>query len=267
MILAVDVGNTNITLGGFNADTLRFTARLATDRSKTRDQYAVDLLQILRLYAIEPRAVDDGIISSVVPELSENIADALEHLTGRSPLRIGPGVKSGLNIRIDDPAELGADLVCTAVGAIKKYPLPCLVLDLGTATKISVIDETGAYLGCTISPGVKLSLNALSSGASQLPGLQLDSPRSVIGTNSIASMQSGVVLGTASMLDGLCDRIDRELKTPAKTIVATGGLAERIVRHCEHTVIYDADLVLDGLLAIYKKNRKKRTAPEQSAAD
>lgn len=258
MILTVDVGNTNITIGGFHEEKLCFTGRLATDRNKTRDQYAIDLNQLLFLYQVDTAKIEDGIISSVVPELSEIISGAMKQLTGRTPMMIGPGVKSGLNIKIDDPAELGADLVCTAVGAIKKYPLPCLVLDLGTATKISVLDENGAYLGCTISPGVKLSLNALMNGASQLPGLQLSPPKSTIGTNSITSMQSGVVLGTACMLDGLCTRIDKDLKIPAKSIVATGGLAERIVCHCTHDIIYDENLVLDGLMVIYKKNRRKK---------
>lgn len=256
MILAIDVGNTNITMGVYNNDSLEFTSRIATDRNRTTDQYAVEFIQIISLYGADIKTINDAIISSVVPELTPVLSDAVKKIAKKKPLIIGPGVKSGLNIKIENPAQLGADLVCTAVGAIEKYPLPCLVLDLGTATKISVIDGDGTYLGCTISPGVGISLRALSSGTSQLPTLSLKSPRSVIGTNSVKSMQAGIVLGTAAMLDGLCDRICEELKTDNITIVSTGGLSQEITKHCKHNTIYDENLVLDGLTAIYNKNRK-----------
>ena len=157
MILTIDVGNSNITFGGYEKRKLSFTARMATDRARTSDQYAAELIQILSLYKLPVALVQDGIISSVVPELTGIIAAAVEKICGRRPLVIGPGIKSGLNIKIDNPAQLGADLVCSAVGAISKYPLPCLVLDLGTATKISVIDKNASYLGCTISPGVNIT--------------------------------------------------------------------------------------------------------------
>lgn len=256
MILTIDIGNTNITLGGYEDGALSFTARIATDRNRTSDQYAVEIIQLLALYSVERESVKDAIISSVVPELTPAISNATEKITKIKPLIIGPGVKSGLNIKIDNPAQLGADLVCTAVGAVNKYPLPCLVLDLGTATKISVIDSEGSFRGCTISPGVGISLNALSSGTSQLPTLSLESPKSVIGTNSVKSMQAGIVLGTAAMLDGLCSRICEELKTNDVSVVATGGLSKEIVRHCNRKIINDENLVLDGLYAIYNKNRK-----------
>lgn len=255
MILTIDVGNTNITFGGYESRQLRFTARMSTDRARTSDQYAAELIQILSLYRISASLIQDGIISSVVPELTGVIGSAVEKISGKRPLIIGPGIKSGLNIKIDNPAQLGADLVCTAVGAISKYPLPCLVLDLGTATKISVIDKNASYLGCTISPGVNISLNALSHGASQLPALSLEAPKSVIGTNTISSMLAGTVLGTAAMLDGLCARIEEEMAEPVKTFVATGGLSADIVRHCKHDMQVDQNLILDGLLVIYQKNR------------
>ncbi len=256
MILTVDAGNTNISFGGYVNEKLSFTARMATDHTRTADQYAAEIVQILSLYRFCVDDITDGIISSVVPECTYAIAGAIEKISGKKPLIIGPGLKSGLNIKIDNPAQLGADLVCTAVAAIKKYPLPCLVLDLGTATKISVIDQNAAYLGCTITPGVNISLQALSNGASQLPGLSLEAPRYVIGTNTTSSMLSGTVFGAAAMLDGLCDRIEEELLAPVQTIVATGGLCKEIVRHCKRKMLIDPTLIHDGLLQIYDKNRK-----------
>lgn len=258
MILMIDIGNTNITFGCHDGRRSTFTARIATDRSKTADQYGAEILQILALYRSNVNDITDAAISSVVPELTQVAEKAVRKITKKLPLVIGPGVKCGLNIKIDDPAQLGADLVCSAVGAALKYPLPCLVLDLGTATKISTIDEDGSFLGCTISPGVVISMNALSSGTSLLPSLYFDDPRTAIGTNTVKSMQAGIVLGTAAMLDGMCDKIENELQKKAATVVATGGIAERIVPYCGRKVILDRDLIFDGMMAIYQKNRPVR---------
>ncbi|MBR1811685.1 MAG: type III pantothenate kinase [Clostridia bacterium] len=258
MILTIDIGNSNITFGCHTGTRLTFTARIATDRGRTADQYGAEIIQILSLYHVNINEVTDAAISSVVPELTESLAYAAEKITKKRPLVVGPGVKSGLNIKIENPAQLGADLVCTAVGAVGRYPLPCLILDLGTATKISVLDTDGAFLGCTISPGVMLSLNALSSGASLLPSLYLDTPKTAIGTNTAKSMQAGIVLGTACMLDGLCARIETEMGKPAASIVATGGLAPRIVKFCDREITIAPDLILDGLMTIYHKNRTKK---------
>lgn len=258
MILAVDIGNTNITVGLYKNDALMLVSRAATDRSRMPDQYAVEFSGIFELYGIKPSNFSGAIISSVVPELTGNIKTAIELVTGKSPLVLGPGVKTGLNILIDNPAQLGADLVAGAVGAVEKYDMPCLVLDLGTATKISVLDSSGKYRGCTIAPGVRISLNALSSGTSQLPSISLEAPHSAIGTNTIASMQSGMVLGTAAMLEGMCERLEEALGEKVKTIVATGGIAGDIVKYCRMDVICDRDLVLDGLKVIYDKNKKSK---------
>lgn len=255
MILAVDIGNTNITIGAYNNDDIAFVSRIATDRRRTADQYAAELSAIFRLYGAESKSFDGGIISSVVPELTGAIRNAIEIITGRTPLILGPGVKTGLNIKIDNPAQLGADLVAGAVGAIHKYELPCLVLDLGTATKISVIDSNAVYRGCTISAGVGISLNALSSGTSQLPAISLEAPSGAIGTNTIASMQAGTVLGTAAMLDGLCERLEDALGEKVKTIVATGGISTSITKYCKTSIINDTNLLFDGLRVIYNKNK------------
>ena len=258
MILVIDIGNTNISFGCHDGARNSFTARMATDRNKTEDQYGAQMLEILSLYRANVNDITDAAISSVVPELTEIIALAAEMITKKKPLVVGPGVKCGLNIKIDNPAQLGSDLVCTAVGAAEKYELPCLVLDLGTATKISVLDEDGAFLGCTISPGVMLSLNALSSGASLLPSLYLDKPTTSIGTNTVKSMQAGVVLGTAAMLDGMCGKIEKELGKPVRTVAATGGIAGRIVPFCERAIVHDPDLIFDGIMSIYNKNKVVR---------
>ncbi len=255
MLLAVDIGNTNITIGLYKDDKLIFVSRLATERKKMPDQYAVELSTIFNLHSVNTTDFEGAIISSVVPELTNTVKTAVEFITGQTPLIIGPGVKTGLNIKIDNPAQLGADLVAGAVGAISKYSLPCLVLDIGTATKISVIDSNGSYRGCTISAGVKISLDALSSGTSQLPAISLDAPASAIGTNTITSMQAGTVLGCAAMIEGLCKRIEASLGEKVKTVVATGGIAADIIRYCDMDITYDADLILDGLKFIYNKNK------------
>lgn len=254
--MSIDIGNTNITIGYFDGDNLVFEARLSSDITRTVDQYALEIKGISELKNVTINDISGAIISSVVPSLTITIRNAVFQLTGIEPMILGPGVKSGLHIKIDNPAQLGADLVAGAVGAIIKYPLPCLVIDLGTATKISVLDEKGAYLGCTISPGVGISLNALSGSTALLPDINLtpsDCP--AFGTNTVASMQSGVVLGTASLIDGLCDRIEDTLGFNISSIVATGGYAENVIKHCKRNIVIDNQLLLNGLKYIYKKNK------------
>ena len=259
MILTVDVGNTNITLGAYKDNKLLFVSRLATDRSRTKDQYAVEMLSILNLHEVTPLDFEGAIISCVVPELSVTIQRAVKIVSKHSPLIVGPGLKTGLNIKTEDPAILGADLVADAVGAINMYKTPCLVWDLGTATKISVIDETGAFLGCTIGAGVSISIEALATKTSQLPQISIDAPSSAIGKNSVNSMRSGVVFGTVAMLDGLSDRIMKELGLEKMTIVATGGLSKGIVCHSTKEITYNQNLVLDGLKIIYDMNSAKKS--------
>lgn len=266
MLLTIDIGNTNITAGAFVASdssdagrrgALHFSARLATDKYRTKDQYAIELMDIFRLYGVSPKSITGSVISSVVPELTTPIANAVLQITTRAPLILGPGTKTGLNILIDNPAQVGADLVAGAVAAIDLYPLPCLVIDLGTATKISVIDKNGAFRGCSISAGIAISLDALSSRTSQLPTISLDTPEHAIGTNTIDSMRAGTVFGTAAMLDGMCSLIEEELGEKVETIVATGGLSADIIKSCKRNMIYNGELTLHGLRSIYNRNRKK----------
>ena len=256
MLLTIDIGNTNITLGAFDSDNLVFVSRLATDKSRTDDQYALELKSILELYNANASDFNGCAISSVVPELTSTVANAVNKITGAVPLILGPGVKTGINILADDPSQAGADLVAASVAASNLYPLPCFVIDLGTATKINVIDENGSFCGCIIAPGVGISLEALSSRTSQLPSISLTTPKKAIGTNTIDCMQSGVVFGTAAMLDGLCDRMENELNRKVQSFVATGGLSREIIKSCNHKIIHDAELILKGLKIIYEKNRK-----------
>lgn len=254
MLLAVDIGNTNITLGAYDNDVLRFTARLATAHGTTSDQYAVEIKNILELHGLQAARIEDCIISSVVPSVGGAVCNAVSLLCNIVPLELGPGVKTGLNIKIDNPAQLGADLVAGAVGAISEYTLPCVVIDMGTASTISVIDRNGAYLGGVISAGVRLTLKALCENTSLLPSIDISAPKSVIGSNTVDCMKSGLIFGTAAMIDGLLDKIIEELGE-VPTVVATGGLSQDIIIHCNNEIIYNANLLLDGLREIYEKNR------------
>lgn len=254
MLLCIDIGNTNITLGGYEKDKLLFTACLASDARRTADQYAVELYDILRLNGCSAVLIEDAILSSVVPTLTDAVSRAMQKLFGFTPMVLGPGVKSGLNIKIDNPAQLGADLVAGAVGAMAKFPLPCIIIDLGTATTVSVINSKGEFLGGAIAAGIRLSLKALSENTAQLPVVGISAPKSVIGSNTVDCMKSGLILGAAAMLDGLIDRMEAELRAKA-SVVATGGLAHEVIPYCSRQILVDDNLLLDGLKRIYEKNR------------
>ncbi len=254
MLLTLDLGNTNLTAGVFDGEDLVCECRLATDRARTEEQYAVELLLVLQLHHISPDAIDGAILSSVVPGLDAVLCAAVQRATGVQPLTVGPGIKTGINIRIDNPAQLGADLLVGAVAAVHKYGAPCIVWDLGTATTVSAIDENGAFRGGAIMPGVATSLDSLISHASLLPRVHLEAPKHAIGTNTGDSLRSGSVLGTAAMMEGMIDRIEQELGTPA-TVIVTGGLGREIAAACRRKTVYDNHLLLDGLRLIYQKNR------------
>ena len=252
MILTIDIGNTNMNLGLFDGDTLFMRARLVTERQKTEKQFAVEFTQLFSMHQIPPQQIDGCIISSVVPEITVAVSTAIQWLTKKKPMVLQPGLKTGLNILIDNPAQLGADLAAGAVGASANYPLPAFVIDLGTATKIYAIDKNRGFRGCMIAPGIAISLKALTDTSSLLPTISLEPPKKACGTNSVESMQSGVILGTAAMIDGLLDRFTEELGEP-QSILATGGLSSFIVPICRHEVHYDGNLILKGLKAIYEK--------------
>lgn len=253
MLLAADIGNTNITLGIYRENRLVFVSRLNTVRQKTDDEYAINLKDLFSLNNVCGE-FSGAIIGSVVPELTNVFKDAVYKATGKKSSVIAPGLKTGLNISIDNPKELGADLVASAVGAIAKYPLPCLIIDLGTATKLSVIGEGGEFLGCAIAPGIGISLEALSKGTSQLPAVSLEAPARAVGTNTADSIKSGTVLGSAAMLDGLSGILEEELGKPFKTLVATGGFSKEVIPLCKKEIILNTTLILEGLYEIYHKN-------------
>ena len=257
MVFTVDAGNTNIVLGAFDdAGKLLFTSRLATEAAKTDDQYAVTFYDLIKLNGMDRSSFDGAIISTVVPVLITTLRNAIKKLLNVTPLVVGPGIKTGLDIRLDNPAILGADLVCGAVGALLKYCAPLIIFDFGTATTISGIDRSGAFLGGSIIPGINVSLKALSSSAALLQDINTDTGSiTVIGTNTIESMRSGMLLGSASMMDGMLMRY-REVLGQDATVVATGGLASLVVPYCKtEGIILDDGLLLDGLYAIYKKNQ------------
>lgn len=255
MLLALDMGNTNITIGVFNGKQMIFESRVATDRTKMEDQYAVELMDIFRLYHVDCHQFEGAIISSVVPPLDTAIRRAVKKVTGVTPLIVGPGTKTGVDIRIDNPAQLGPDLLVGAVAAVSRYGYPCIIWDLGTATTVSVVDKDGKFLGGAIMPGIGTSLESLIDKASLLPRISIEAPAHVIGPNTTECMQSGAVYGTAAMMEGMCDRIEQELGGPA-AVIATGGLGREIAPHCRRSVVYDDDLLLEGLRLIYEKNKK-----------
>jgi type III pantothenate kinase len=255
VLLALDMGNTNIKIGVFKDDKILMESRLATDYSKMEDQYAVELLDILHLYDLDNKGFEGSIISSVVPPLTNTISRAVQKVTGVTPMIVGPGIKTGIDIRIDNPAQLGSDLLVGAVAAVAQYGAPCIIWDLGTASTVSVVDSNGYFKGGAIMAGVGVSIESLVSRASQLPRISLEAPRFVVGSNTVESMQSGAVYGTASMIDGMCDRIEAELNCKA-TVVITGGMGREIAPCCRRKVIYDDNLLLTGLHIIYEKNKK-----------
>lgn len=254
MILTVDIGNSNIVAGGMDPQKTYFVERLSANLYMTSLEYAVSFKHILEMNRIDACAISGCIICSVVPPLTNTIREALERVTHHLPLVVGPGIKTGLNIKMDNPAQLGSDLVVDAVAAIHEYGAPLLIFDMGTATTMSAVDKSGSYVGGAIIPGLKVSLDSLSSRASQLPRIGLDSPKRIIGTNTIECMKSGAIFGNACMIDGMIDRAQEELKGPVK-VISTGGLARFITPCCRHAIIYDDILLLKGLLLIYLKNR------------
>lgn len=256
MILAIDAGNTNIVLGCMVGDALRFTARVRTDRAKTEDEYALAFRNLFDLHQVDRRAVEGAILSCVVSELTDVLCHAVETVIKKTPLVVGAGLKTGLNIKIDNPGQLGADLVADAVAALAKYPKPLIIFDLGTANTMSVIDGKGQFLGGAIMAGPRLSTDILSTRTSQLPRIELDAPPKVIGSNTVHCMQSGAIFGHAAMIDGLIDRVEEELGEKVAAVVATGGLSGRVVPFCRREITVESDLILHGLRIIYDKNKK-----------
>lgn len=255
MILAVDIGNSNIVIGAIEQNEIVFQARLRTDSTKTSDEYCIDLKMILDIYEVSSKSIEGSIVASVVPQVLNSMKTALRKLIGKTSLVVGPGLKTGLNIQVENPSQTGADIVVGCVAALQEHKPPLIVIDMGTATTMAVIDKTGAFIGGCISPGIKISMDALTERTALLPGLQLDQPRKAIGRNTIDCMRSGIMLGNACMIDGMIQRMEQELGSTAE-VVATGGIAKFVLPMCSKPIIYDNDLLLKGLAVLYRENTR-----------
>jgi type III pantothenate kinase len=255
MILAIDTGNTHTVLGCIDSDgTIAAIMRLQTNMRRTEYEYSADIYRILKLEDIEPKSIRGAIISSVVPSLTEVLRRSVKLLTGIDALVVGAGLKTGLDIGLDDPGTIAADLVDTAVAAKEYYPLPAFIIDMGTATTITVVNRDGRYIGGAIYPGVGISLEALVSETSLLPNIEIAPPKKSIATNTVEAMKSGIFYSSVGAVDGILDQFEQEMG-PAATIVSTGGLAGKITPYCRHKIIHDDNLLLKGLYLLYCKNR------------
>ena len=256
MILTIDVGNTNVVLGCVEDGVVVSRSRLATNTSDLPNDYAMKMRQSFAFDSIDYHEFEGAILSSVVPQVNRAIRSAVRKLTGLECIIVGAGIKTGVNVKIDDPGTLAGDLITGTVGALSMYKPPIIIVDMGTATTIVAVDKDGAYIGGAIVPGVNLSFEALSQGTSLLPNISIEAPRKCIATNTVDSMKSGAVFGTAAMIDGMIRRIKKEIGENA-IVVATGGIASAILPYCEENISYDPDLMLKGLALIYKKNQTR----------
>lgn len=254
MILAIDIGNTNIVIGCIKDNQILFVERLHTDGKKSELEYAISIKNVLELYKVERKELEGGIISSVVPPVTGTIRNAASKIIGKELLVVGPGVKTGLDIRIDNPAQLGPGLVVGAVAGIEEYGSPLVIIDMGTATAFTVVNEKSQVIGGMILPGVGVALDSLTSRTSQLPKISLEPPKKFIGSNTVDCMKSGVLYGNACCIDGMIGRIREELLASPE-VVATGGLAKRIIPYCREQIHMDDALLLKGLNLIYERNQ------------
>jgi type III pantothenate kinase len=253
MILTIDIGNTNIVIGCFQDEQLLFQERFGTDQRATSLEYATTFKETFELHQLPPSCIRGAIISSVVPSITDTVKLAVEKYTGAEVLVVGPGIRTGLKLAVDNPAQQGSDIIVGAVAGVHDYPVPQIIIDMGTATTVSVIDRDKTFIGKMILPGIAVSLDALTSRTAQLPRISLDPPKKLIGSNTVDSMKSGILYGNAGALDGLIDRIQDELGEPC-TVVATGGLAGVIAPLCKHSMHLEDDLLLRGLLVLYNRN-------------
>lgn len=254
MLLAIDVGNTNVVVGCIENGEILTIDRLQTMSGATETEYVMKLRDILQYHDIAADGFEGAIIASVVPPVTDALTAAVRIITGLTCMVVGPGMNTGMTVRLDDPDTLAGDLVVGSVAAMTYYGAPVIVMDLGTATTIVVVDQDGCYRGGAIIPGVKLSYEALASGTSLLPSISITPPPKAIATNTVDAMRSGAVFSTAAAIDGMIDRMQEELGCECR-LVATGGLAPAIVPYCRHSIVCDDDLLLKGLWALYEKNR------------
>lgn len=255
MLLALDIANTNIKIGLFQGEELNATWRIATSVQRMPDEYAMIMLNFLRHQGINTADINEGAMSCVVPPLLTTFNELFHKYFNIDPLAIGPGVKTGVRIRMDNPREVGADLIANAAASLHLYKLPVIVVALGTATAFATVSKDGDYLGGVIAPGIGISADALYNRAAALPRVELTRPKTTIGPNTIAAMQSGIIFGYAGLVDGIVTRIKEELGDSA-TVVATGGYADIIAREAKTINVVNPDLTLIGIKTIHDMNRE-----------
>lgn len=267
MLLAFDIGNTNIVIGVIQNDALLADWRIASDRKKTHDEYGLLMQQLFQCSHIQQEDVKDVIISSVVPNLTDVIKRTCEQYFHLVPLVVGNGLKTGMPIRYDNPREVGADRIVNAVGAVEEYGAPLIILDFGTATTFCVVNEKGEYLGGAIAPGIGISLNALVECTAQLPKVEMVIPEKVIGKTTVHAIQSGLLYGYCGLVDGMVRRIAEEMGMPLAEVkvIATGGLAELIYKNSETIQYIDQMLTLKGLRILYQRNEKLHNNIKESS--
>ncbi len=253
MILTINIENRNTVVGCKMKDGFAFVESLSTNMTATEIEYAIQLKNIFAFHQISLEEIEGAILSSVVPPLTNVMKMALEKLSIERTIVIGPGVKTGLNILTDQPAQVGSDMVAMAVAGMMQYEAPMILVNFGTATTLSVINEKKQYIGGTILPGLSMAADSLSQDTAQLPKVSLEEPKKVIGKNTIDCMKSGLIYGTAASIDGMISRMEKELGKSVKTIVATGGNVKHILPHCERKMCLNETLLLEGLAYIYKK--------------
>lgn len=259
MLLAFNIGNTNITFGGYARDgRLSFSSRLYADSSLSSDELCYKIINMLELYGVSPLDIEAVILASVVPVLTGRLREALQKMTQASIMEVGPGLKSGVRIRMDNPAQLGAELLCATVGALRLHAPPLLVMNLDTAMTLLAVDAEGSLVGGVILPGPQLSLEALVKNTARLPQVELEAaPRRLLGANTVDCLRSGMVFGTAATLDAMAAKIRAALHAPDAPVVATGILPASIRDACDTPVEYRETLILDGLFAIWQRNARK----------
>ncbi len=258
MVLAIDIGNTTTSVGLFDVKgKLSLLSELETNWKKTEDQCCIDLLGVFQLYGADITRVKGAILSSVVPPMTGNMSAAVARLTGRRPLAVGPGIKTGMNIKADVQNQLGSDIVASSVAAFSKYQTPCIVINLGTAITFSYLSDH-SYEGCAIMPGVGVALDALSERAAQLPHISLDGRVEALGRNTVDAMRAGVIYGNAGAVDRVIDSMEEAAGVKANTIIATGDRFTKLLPHCRHSVLLDQNLLMEGLFLLYQKNTAKK---------
>ena len=255
MILVLDIGNTNVKLGVFENDKLKGTWRMSTDLRKTSDEYGITVVEMLKTSNITPDDIEGIIMSSVVPAINFTIEHMLTDYIHKKPLIVGAGIKTGLNIKIDNPKETGGDIICDSVSAVKRYGGPVITIDFGTATTICATNEKSEFLGGCILAGVKVSSDALSERAANLPPIALNLPKSVIGKNTVQCMQAGLLYGYIGQIEYIIGKMKQEKGFENAKVIATGGLAKTIAVHTKAIDIVDSRLTLEGLRLIYNMNK------------